>query len=493
MSIVLSSWTALRIALAAAAAGAPFRTLDDGKTKPAPAAQPAAWTLLIYGAADNNADGHMFDCVNGIREAVADHPGIRMVLFMDRSTGFSTDRTSLGEDFTGARLYELGAKSATRLAGGEHFPEMKLDAEHETDSSDPENLRKFLAFGKANYPAKRTALIIYSHADGITMCPDEQASHSMGIAELTDVVTEEESVDFMGLELCNMGGIEIAYQWRPGNGGFSTDVLLAIPNAGPPLDWKRIFGRVHDLDLEKLTAVEFGRIAIEEGEKGRIEAAKANPQQAERASGESGAAYDLQAVEDVKVAMDAFAVALAQAEARELLEKLRDGDGNLGVEGDSKGPGPVMNYSGDQFREAHAFVDLYALLRRAVECNELDEDSRAAARKAMEAIDTLVIASFGMSGYRGFEAGKTGVFTSFPDGDAKAGGLRLGRSTLRVWDDFDWYVPFEVKQKDANLGNLAWCRDGATPGDRVVDNWFELLDSWFDVDDENGGVNRYRW
>ncbi len=63
--------------------------------------------------------------------------------------------------------------------------------------------------------------------------PDDRTGSAMGIAEVTDKIGVKERVDFLALELCNMGGIEIAYQWRPGNGGFEADVLLAIPNAGP--------------------------------------------------------------------------------------------------------------------------------------------------------------------------------------------------------------------------------------------------------------------
>jgi clostripain len=41
-------------------------------------------------------------------------------------------------------------------------------------------------------------------------------------------------------------------------------------------------------------------------------------------------------------------------------------------------------------------------------------------------------------------------------------------------------------------GRLAWCRDGATEGDGAVQNWFELLDSWFDAGAANGGRNGYQ-
>ena len=476
---------AVRIGAALLLAGAPAQAASPVDETP--------WTILIYGAADNDADGHMLEFLNGIRRAVADDPALNLVLFIDRHAGHSDDASTLGENFTGARLYRLGAKTAERLAGGEHFPELTLDSEHEPDSADPENLRKFIAFGKARFPARRHALLIYSHADGITMCPDEQSRRHMGIPELTEVVTERESVDFAGLELCNMGGVEIAYQWRPGNGGFSTDVLLAIPNAGPPLDWERIFARIHApthpaakgrsdcLDPATMTAADFGRLAVEEGGRGRLEMAAAHPEVRERAAREAVACYDLLAVEEVKAAVDAFAVELARAGAKERFEELR-GPGAHGV---------VMNYVRDRFTSDHAFVDLFDLLRRAAECEELGDEARAAARAAMAATDALVIDSFGMSGYVGFEPGLHGVFIHFPDGDAPGGGVPGLRS--RVWRNCGWYVPFDDRQPNVNRGGWAWCRDGAVAGNGVVENWFELLDSWFDEADAEGGLNRYRY
>jgi clostripain len=457
---------------------------QDAGAKPAAAQELAPWTILIYGAADNNCDGHMLNFLANVRGAIADDPGIQLVVFMDRSLGYSNDALTFGEDFTGGRIYRLGAKTAERLAGGEEFPEVRLDAEFEPDSADPETLRKFLAFGKAHFPARHTGLIIYSHASGITMCPDEQSRRDMGLAQLTDVVTERESVDWMALELCNMGGVEIAYQWRPGNGGFSTDVLVAIPNAGPPLAWKRIFDRMHAVGPAKVSPIELGTFAVEEGEKGRLARIAEGGEDAAHTTHEAAACFDLLAVEDVKSAVDTFAIALAAegAAAKEAMAQVR-GPGERGT---------VMNYVEDELRGGRAFVDLYDLLRRASECDRLGEASRAAARAAMAATDRFVVASFGMSAYAGFAPGKNGCSIVFPDGDAPARGLPGSRS--RVWRAYDWYVPFEHRQPEVVGGNWAWCRDGATPNDHVVENWFELLDSWFDTDDDEGaGLNGYRW
>ncbi len=463
----------------------------------APTAAPPerAWTLLVYGAADNNADGHFFEFLNDLRGAIADDPALELVTFVDRHAAYSNDATTFGEEFTGGRLYRMSAKSAERLAGGDEFPACTLDGEFEPDSADPETLRQFLAFGRTRFPAPRTALLIYSHASGVSLCPDEQSRRSMGIPELAQVVGSENSVDWVALELCNMGGAEIAYQWSAFADGFATEVLTAIPNAGPPLDWRRIFERVHSpghpaaagrtdaLDPAKLSALDFGRLAVEEGGKGRLAMAARSPQMAERAAHEAVASYQLDRIGAVKSAVDAFAVALAADDAdgksRRALEALRDG-------GD--GAPPVMNYSGGRFGDGPAFVDLAALLERAAGCRALCDATRAAARAALAAVDDCVIDSFGMPGYAGFTAGRHGMFLHFPDGDAPLPGL----SRNRAWSRSDWYSPRPAKDREANVGEWAWCREGATEGDGAVQNWFELLDLWYDVADANGGVNGWR-
>ena len=78
-----------------------------------------------------------------------------------------------------------------------------------------------------------------------------------------------------------------------------------------------------------------------------------------------------------------------------------------------------------------------------------------------------MLASFGMSGYKGFEAGKNGVYIVLPSG------------TPGCWQRFGWYTPVNGTAKAR--GGLSFLRDGATPGNGTVENWFELLDSWFNV------------
>jgi clostripain len=419
-----------------------------------------AWTFLIYGAADNDADGHMFEFIRDVRAALAGHKGVEVVLFMDRHQAHSDEAETLGEDFTGARIYRLTGGGAERLSGGEVFPEIRLDTEWEADSGDPATLDKFLRFGKTSFPARHHALLIYSHADGVTMCPDEGNQTEMSLAEFPRKVGADCAVDWTGLELCNMGGFESAYSWRPGSGGFSTEYLVAIPNAGPPLDWARILAGFKP----EMTPRELGLLAIEEGGAGRLAFAQEHPGMADLSSHESVACYDTKLLEQAKRAWDQLAAALAQDQAARK------------VMGELRGPGPrgtVMNYSDGRFQGEHAFVDAVDLARRAADAKELSEPARTAAAEARDALAEAVIASFGMSGYEGFVPGENGITIAFPEGNARTG--FFGNSEI-VWSKYPWYA------------TCAFGRDGAKSGDGAVTNWFELLDQWFD-EGAGGGVN----
>jgi hypothetical protein len=96
----------------------------------------------------------------------------------------------------------------------------------------------------------------------------------------------------------------------------------------------------------------------------------------------------------------------------------------------------------------------------------------------MGVLERFVIASFGMGAYKGFEGGKNGVYIVLPTG-APGGWKRLG-----------WYTPSKGDGK--RYGRLSFLRDGATPGDGIVDNWLELLVSWFDEPTDHSGFNGYR-
>ena len=424
------------------------------------------WTILLYGAVDNDGADPFVAFTDKVRRAIDGDPGIELVLFIDRGDMHKKRATFLGEDFTGARLYRIKKDSVERLSGGAHFPEITKDNDVNLNSADASTLQRFIAWGKANFPAQHYGLLIYSHADGRTMCPDVRSGSQMGIAELNDKIGVKDRVDFLALELCNMGGIEIAYQWRPGNGGFEADVLLAIPNAGAPLDWDRAFNRIRSpghastagpaLDPGKMTAADFGKLVIEEGYRGR----QASEKPGGRGSKESAGCYDLRKAGEVKTAVDAFAVALAKSRSRDLLLELRNGSSES----------RLISYSDDS-----SYADLYDLCQRVAASDRFPKPVRRAATGVMKSVQGFMISSFGMSSYQQFEAGKNGVFIVLPSGRRNS------------WNHYRWYTP--IKGEGGSYGKWSFLKDGATPGNRVVENWFELLESWFYVAEEKSGIN----
>ncbi len=447
-----------------------------------------AWTVLFYGASDNDSEQSFVPDMADLAEGFAAGSAVEVLFLVDRSPEYSSRAGVFGEDFADTRLYRLDGERAVRVNGGAAFPEITTDSAHEANTGDAHTLKKALRFAKEAFPAQRNALVFYSHGGGDSWCPDEGSSDLLWPSELTRVLSDEESVDLLVFDVCSMAAVENAYQWRPGTGRFSADVMVATPNAGIPFPWQRVFGRIRPgaapegetwLDPAKMTAGDFGRLVVEETGAERLRHAQ-HPRRAEHMAREAMVCMDLGRAEAAKQAVDALARSLAASDTKASVEAIRG-------EGDVQ---PTMNYfiPGEPSWLAMPYFDLYDLTRRIAAEGSLNEDVRKKAEAAMQAVDALVLSSFGGKRYDGFEPGKNGAYIVFPDGDATYRGRR-------TWGKFRWYHPDPSGGKGRTApGDYAFCRDGAKRGDGVVDNWFELLDSWYDTDnDEDGGVNGYRW
>ena len=106
-----------------------------------------------------------------------------------------------------------------------------------------------------------------------------------------------------------------------------------------------------------------------------------------------------------------------------------------------------------------------------------------------QAIDALVVDSFGMPSLTGFAPGKTGVSITFPDGDARPPKSH-DAGDHRAWWAFSRYE----NEGETGYGLWSFSRDGATPNNGSVETWFELMDAWYDDPAAGpGGLNRYSW
>ncbi len=444
-----------------------------------PAAEPERdWTVMIYGAVANSAEETFLPDIEDLRHALPIE-GFDVVALVDRSAHFTNTPEGFGEDFADTRLYGFDGQDPVRLAGGEHLPTLTEDSDADLNMGDAHTLRAYIRWAKEMWPAKRYALLFYSHGGGWSWCPDEESGgDDLHPGELTDVLTEAESVDLMIFDVCSMAGLENAYQWRPGNGSFSADYAVATPNAGYPFPWNSILHRVreHGADGTPATPVEFGRSVLENTRRDRLALIEEHPEHADELNGEAQALLDLSKAAAAKEAFDALAVAIASAEphVRETIERERG-------RADDR---PTLDYfvPGEPCWLTMPYFDAFDFCRRVAASKALPETVRLAARNAMEAVDAVVVDSFGLARYPDFEPGKNGAYVIFPDGSSRFEGTS-------TWRQFSWLHP---DRTGYGHGRYAWCRDGATRDNGRVENWFELLDLWCDEDDVSGGSNGYR-
>ena len=455
------------------------------------------WTILVYAANANSSEESFVEDLADLRRALARVPSVEVVVLADRSSAYSSAPGGFEEDFSDTRLYAFRGKDGARVAGGESFPEITLDSHYDANTGDAETLRKFLRFAKAQHPARRYALVFYSHGQGWSFCPDEESDgDALHPAELSDHLDEQDSVDLLVFDVCSMAAVENGYQWRPGRAEFSAEVLVATPNAGFPFPWFRILSRIHKgqeadgavgqrdashealerFDAATLEALDFGRLIVEESRLFKQRMIDEHPRYASELEREAMGCFDLKQAGELKRAVDGLAVALAQDDSKRALEELRG----------PAGAPRAMNYLLDEpgCWTTMPYFDIYDLARGIRASEEFDEGVRAAAKELKQAVDAYVVSSFGLGAYENFVPGQNGAYLVFPDGDAEQAGERH-------WKRLDWYRPARSAEGERGYGRYAWCADGAEAGNERVENWFELLDAWFDTPDESGGLNGY--
>ena len=447
-----------------------------------------SWTILIYAGVDSSSESHvmphlaMLSAMSGVQQ------NGRVVLFIDRSPEHTQDQQTLGENFDDSRLFELKAGKWVRVSGAKEYPEISTTSKYESNSGSPRSLQKFIRFGKRHAPADKFALVVFGHGECRFVCPDEsnpnpnlnEQDDPLYVSEITENIGDDCSVDFLWMDVCAFGSIENAYQFRPGTGRFSANIMLASPPSSAPLPMGDILRNVGILgeptDQKSLPsdAAEFGRRVMEQCRTHL----KKHPFRGFR---EVWSLYDLTAAEKVKKTTDQLARLLAGADSKVTMSAIR---------GLGKKPA-TMNYMRTRNDESLMWLvapnfDLFDFAQRISVSKDVDGQVNEVARELRSSVDELILDSVAGSAYKNFQAGKNGIYIVFTDGD------KIWRDQSH-WHYFQWYCPNDRTGNRYAYGKYSWSRDGAKAGNEKVENWFELLDSWFDKNDANGGMNEYRW
>ncbi|WP_438426405.1 clostripain-related cysteine peptidase [Aquimarina macrocephali] len=435
------------------------------------------WTIMYYGAGSNSSELDLLLDIKGMIKG-KQSKGYELITLIDRIEGYSKDSKTLGENFTDTKLYRIDANSYQELSGKEILPELKKETSYEANMGDANLLKQFIKYCKTYYPAKHYMLVIRSHGNGWSMSPDEEAGIDdvLYSTELSDVLSVDESVDILGLDVCSMAGLENFYEWRPSKTSFSANYILASAPVSASLDYKSICSRLQtdgktskeknyfeqgnekQLNPFKMTPKEFSKLLIEETY--------------DNQKWSSWGLFDNTKITDVKLKIDELARLLSVEKNATIYSIIKQASGYYHEKGIEKVIQEI----------AFPYVDAYDFAQQISNHQELHQKTRAKAIEVCEIIDQLVMYSyFGGKGplpkNDSFEEGKNGVYIVAPQGN-KTDALIEGT----FWEHAkQWYSPYDQKHiKELDVyGLYDWCSDGLDTENEKVDNFYEYLDFLF--------------
>lgn len=475
-------------------------------------------TILYYGGADNDLEEQILEDIEEMKVGY-NRAGYNLVVLFDRAEGYTSTINGFGENFTDTRLYQIREKSVERLSGEKEMPQITESSKFEMNMGDANTLKQFIEYGKNNFPADNYILIMSNHGGGPrggnlssgktkAICWDEaskdefDSQDTLYTAEITDILNESHSVDLLAFDACLMGSVEVAYQFKPSNNDFNTKYMVASADLvrGEGFHYTNILqrlklnsnstiennyldgGQEKNIDLESFSVIDFGKMLVEEQYDDTL-----------NDSSQTLSLYDLGKIDFVKTTVDNLAIALDSSDSKELFE---NGMGYLETKS-------VINYfdmTNIQDWISNPFYDLYDMARCINLNSDMSELIRNNAKAVINAVDSLVLASFGGSDFKNtidntkFEKGKNGIQILFPNNTR----VKLNDGSVKGSMYFmSWYTPLNSSELERYpYGKLEFLMGGTSDGN--VDNWFELIDKWYDDNEiqeiNNGnGYNFYKY
>ena len=448
------------------------------------------WTIIYYAAGSNSSETDLLDDI-GEMQIGKQSDDYNLITLIDRVPGFSEDSTTLDGNFSDTRLYSIGNKAYTRLEGEEFFPEIGKNKQHEANMGDAKTLKKFIQYCKHHYPAKHYMLVLRSHGNGLGMCPDAEHGDrdKLYTAELTQVLTQQESVDILGLDVCSMAGLENLYQWRPQNQSFSAQYVIA----SSPLSGAWAYDKI----LERITATPAPGLQLdsnyfEGGSETVLDPATMSPlafstlifeEIYDNQRWASWGLFDNSHIGALKVAVDEAAQLLALEDKTTMNTIIAN---TLGYHHNTANNLEVAELT-------FPYLDAYHFWLQIAEAPSLSSAVKDKAKGVCSLVDDLVIHSYYGNGFLPetphFINGKSGVYQITPQGSKV-----FSQTKNTYWSHCGWFHPDDQSQFQNSYGQYDWCKDGATRGNNKVDNFYEYLDFLFDENNTSkGGINNYQW
>ncbi len=189
----------------------------------------AAWTLMIYLAADNDLEEFAIGDLNEM-ELVGSTTAVNVVVEMDRAAGYD----SSNGDWTDTRRFFVNRDTDFDTINSEVVQRVG-----ETNTGDPTALVDFALWAMRAYPADRYALIIWDHGGAwLGLATDASAAEDdLSMLELEEALSQISAanngarLDLIGFDACLMSQIEV-YQAVAPYGLYGVAAQETIPGFG---------------------------------------------------------------------------------------------------------------------------------------------------------------------------------------------------------------------------------------------------------------------
>ena len=180
------------------------------------------WTVMVYMCADNNLEAAGIADINEM-ELVGSTEDVSILVQVDRRG--KPDGSD--DDWEGARRYYIRHDEDSSGIGSDvayWFGAPGTD--NEIDMGDPAELRDFVTWCVANYPAQHYVLVLWNHGDGWTIwrsptvvvpraiCFDDQSGHALDVDRIRTALEGLPRLDIIGFDACLMQMAEVAYEVR---------------------------------------------------------------------------------------------------------------------------------------------------------------------------------------------------------------------------------------------------------------------------------------
>ena len=167
-----------------------------------------AWTVMVYIDGDNNLEDYVVKDIETELSALGSNASVNVVALADRGPGYDTSRG----DWQTTKVYYctqgMLADAASAVADW-----------GERDMGDPQTLKDFVTWTKANFPATRYLLAFWDHGymtfQGYTSVDDTSGGDALDEDEQVAAMTAVGPVSVVAWDMCNRQMLEVGADWQP--------------------------------------------------------------------------------------------------------------------------------------------------------------------------------------------------------------------------------------------------------------------------------------